>query len=571
MNPLRRVTLIFGPQASPTYTPLGIAWLAGYLRQHLPGCEVTARDLNLRLWERVARQTPGGPEYLRFCRGLSGSFYDEAAYRGQGGAGDALEAGVSAWSARVRRWLAGRGPGGGGGADGGGAGGSGAGGDGELLGLLDGLAAETAEGAPELIGLSLFSFAQLSWALALALRLRAGDGFGRAGGAGRPWILLGGAACAALRAEDVLEACPAVDGVVVGEGEPGLAALCRGEPLAAIPGLVHREGGVPGGPLRRNRLPDAISPRLLAPPTFDGLAPALNPTPVLPTVLTRGCKWRRCRFCAHNASFAGYRTRRVEDLVEELAVLGELHGARHFYFADLYVDPLDLELFAEAVLARGLEIRYHVLGRPLDAYTPERLAKLAASGCRWISWGVESGSQRLLDLADKGTQVAVIERVLRDAHAAGISNLAMMIYGLPTSRPADLDATFALVERIYDHVDAFTATAFALFERSGFGRRAREFGLAVTGRQVELRVGTRPVHSLRLDFRELAEDGSLRPPCGPLEVAQWHRRRAWLGEPSFLEGLPCEHYLLYVSRRAPGIRKNPLEPLPRDRPFRRAA
>jgi hypothetical protein len=207
----------------------------------------------------------------------------------------------------------------------------------------------------------------------------------------------------------------------------------------------------------------------------------------------------------------------------------------------------------------------------LAAYTPARLEKLAASGCRWISWGVETGSQRLLDLVHKGTQVPVIEQVLRDSHAAGISNLAMMIYGLPRSTPTDLQATFGLLERVYDQVDATTASAFALFEGTVFGRRAREFGLTVTGRQVELRVGPRAIHSGRLEFREQAEDGSLRPPCGPIEVAQWQHRRAWLGEPPFLEGLPCEHYLLYVSGRHAALRSAPLSPRPHDHPFPRAA
>ena len=57
--------------------------------------------------------------------------------------------------------------------------------------------------------------------------------------------------------------------------------------------------------------------------------------------------------------------------------------------------------------------------------------------------------------------------------------------------------------------------------------------------------------SLRLSFREQAEDGSLRPPCGPQEIDEWQRHRAWLGEPGtfvadtfprgWLDGLLHDH------------------------------
>ncbi len=542
-----RLTLVFPPLASPTYVPLGIASLAAYVRQQVPACTVRLVDLNLSLWERVAGATPQGAAYLRFCRGTSGHFFDEQAYRQQQRVREGLESSLTRLSRRLYQGL-----------------GSGAaiGPEAELGGLIAALAEEITADDPDLVGVSLFSFAQLPWAVALAQHLHgtAGEGVSAPRRRG-PRILFGGAACAALHVPDLLQACPALQGVVVGEGERALAALCRGEPSAAIPGLSFRDGQS----LRRNRPPDSLSLQHLPAPDFDGLDMdrPLNPLPVLPVTLTRSCKWRRCRFCAHNASFAAYRKKSAEALVDELELYGRRYGARHFYFADLYVEPSDLELVADTVLERHLDVRYHVLGRPIADDTPQRLAKLFDSGCRWISWGVESGSQRLLDLVAKGTRVDVVERVLRDAHAAGLSNLAMMIYGLPTSTSADLQSTFVLLERIYEVVDAMTASAFALFETSVFGRRARDYGLTVLGRQVELRVGSRPVHSLRLSFSEQAEDGSLRPPCGPQEIDEWQRHRAWLGEPSLLEGLPVEHYLLYVAERSSADRRTPIRPMPR--------
>jgi NAD(P)-dependent dehydrogenase (short-subunit alcohol dehydrogenase family) len=364
--------------------------------------------------------------------------------------------------------------------------------------------------------------------------------------------------------DEALYACPAVDGVVVGEGEAGLTQLCLGAPEPEVPGLVHRS---PSG-ISRNRAAQTSSLKHATLPDFGSLPLPryFNPAPVLPVLYSRGCKWRRCRFCAHNSSFAGYRTKAADRCVDELEELVARHGARHFYFADLYVDAPDLEALADRILARRLDIHFHVLGRPTADYTRERLEKMAAAGCRWISWGVESGSQRLLDVAAKGTRVETVTQVLGDAQAAGISNLMMMIFGLPTSTEADLADTFRFLEGAYGCVDAMTASSFALFEDTPFARGASRFGLTVRDRVEELRVDGIPIHSKRLLFAERTADGSLRPPRGPVEVGDWHRRRRWFGDVPFLEGVACEHYLLFVSPRTTGTQVPPVEP-----PTRKAA
>ncbi|HSH69464.1 MAG TPA: radical SAM protein, partial [Deferrisomatales bacterium] len=424
--------------------------------------------------------------------------------------------------------------------------------DTELDQWLDALLAPVLAEDPELVGFSLFSLAQLPWAVALAQRLRST-------GAGRPRTLVfGGAACSALRVDDLLEACGFLDGVVVGEGEAALLALCRCTDPGAVPGLVSRANGV----LHRTRAQRACEPWAYPSPDFSALPLEryFNPSPVLPVLYSRSCKWRRCRFCAHCSSFGRYGAKAPEALVDELQALGARHGARHFYFADLFVDAPDLEALADAILRRGLDVRFQVLGRPVAGYTPQRLEKLVAAGCRWISWGVESGSQRLLDIAGKGTTVPVVERVLGNAHRAGISNLMMMIYGLPTSTDEDLDETFAFIERVYPWVDAMTASPFALFGGTPFARRAEHFGLVVTGADEELRVAGVPVRSTRLHFGERSTDGGLRPSRGAVEVGMWQGRRRWLGQIPFLEGVACEHYLLHVASRLTGRQTPPMEP-----------
>ena len=189
------------------------------------------------------------------------------------------------------------------------------------------------------------------------------------------------------------------------------------------------------------------------------------------------------------------------------------------------------------------------MGRPTDSYSPEVLAALSQAGCRWISWGVETGSQRLLDVCGKGTEVAVIRRVLADAHAAGISNLLMMIFGLPTGRDEDMNVTLDFLDDMASYVDDVTCSSFQLWERTGFAANPGAYGLKITDRDCFVTTPTGPVHSLRLGFCEKGDDGSDRPGRGAMEAAQWQKRKKRAGWHTVYDGLCCEHYLLYAGNQ----------------------
>ena len=249
-------------------------------------------------------------------------------------------------------------------------------------------------------------------------------------------------------------------------------------------------------------------------------------------------------------------------MADELQGYVELHGARHFYLADQYIEAQDLLGLALELEERELEISFHVMGRATADFTPELLSRLRQAGCRWISWGVESGSSRLLGQMDKGTDPITMERVIMDAARAGISNLAMLIFGLPTSTDQDLALTLRLVETIHPSVDALTASSFVLFEGTPFAAHPARHGLKLGRPQTILTPGGRAaVHSHRLAYEVIELDGALGPPRGPAEVQAWQRRAAWLPALSFVNQLCAEHYLLFVSQGA-ATQQRPVIPFP---------
>jgi len=170
------------------------------------------------------------------------------------------------------------------------------------------------------------------------------------------------------------------------------------------------------------------------------------------------------------------------------------------------------------------------MARPTVRYTKELLANARAAGCVWPSFGVETDSERLLDLCRKGTHVAEIRAAITESARADISNLVTLVFGLPTSTDDDIESTLDLLGEVHDQVDAFTKSSFAIFDHSEFARRAPELGLAVSGRRPLLTVLGRTVHSFRLDFMERGVTGDVRPSRIGLEIALFQSRRRWLGE-----------------------------------------
>src|SRR5438132_12193378 len=166
-------------------------------------------------------------------------------------------------------------------------------------------------------------------------------------------VTIGGNTVTRLR--DVLPRSPLFqyfDSAVAYEGETAFVQLVAAggakRSLAEVPNTMYKdETGVHPSPTSYSE--DMAS---LPPPDFDGLQleKYFVPTKVLPYLATRGCYWGRCEFCDHGEGYtAGYRTKKIQEIIDEIAYLKNKYGARHFHFTDESYPPA---LFRK--LSRGL-------------------------------------------------------------------------------------------------------------------------------------------------------------------------------------------------------------------------
>jgi hypothetical protein len=228
-----------------------------------------------------------------------------------------------------------------------------------------------------------------------------------------------------------------VDGVVAGEGETAICQIAdAGE---VVPGMKVQNLITYDAANDRVHLPPhihyenvpALGKPLFRHPWNLYLAPerGINYSP------TRGCYWNKCTFCDYglNTSMptSPWRERRVEQVIEDLRHAMDECGARFCYFAVDVMSPSYLDRLSDALLDSGLGLRWGAEIRMERVFTPERCRKMAASGCVHVSFGMESGNQRVLDLIDKGTKIEYMGQTMKNFAEAGVAVHLFTFTGFP--------------------------------------------------------------------------------------------------------------------------------------------
>ena len=239
------------------------------------------------------------------------------------------------------------------------------------------------------------------------------------------------------------------------EADPGWQpAWLNPEPetcnLKHIKGLVWRDGnGIVVNPDRPfiSNLDDLPLPRHDLLPLETYRAPLVR-SPYAFVVTSRGCPGG-CRFCIKHVSYGrSVRVRSPENILAELEFLVGLGIRSVNMYADLFtVSREQVVGLCELILERGLRLPWTCNSR-VDFVDPEMLRLMGQAGCKWISWGIESGSEEVLRRAQKGIKLEQVQRALRWSREAGIRNWGYFIIGLPGETEETIQETIRFAKRL---------------------------------------------------------------------------------------------------------------------------
>ena len=172
-------------------------------------------------------------------------------------------------------------------------------------------------------------------------------------------------------------------------------------------------------------------------------------------VTSRGCPYN-CIFCAKFES--QFRAHSAEYVVKDIESALKLGIEEIFVVDDTF--SLDLERAKEIcrlIIEKKLNFDWYINTR-INSVDEELLVLLKKAGCRQINYGIESGSQKIIDALNKNIDLERAKEVIRATKKAGIQTLCYFMIGLPGETMKEIDETRKFIKEAAPDYVRFSVT-----------------------------------------------------------------------------------------------------------------
>ncbi len=347
---------------------------------------------------------------------------------------------------------------------------------------LSELASDTKE--QSIIGFHVISQTGLLWSILLSRKLKKI----------LPRILtvLGGPAFLAWG--KVLSTHPEIDIIVRGEGETTISEIANFydgslESIKGINGISYRN--------RENKIitvadrPLIKSLNALPFPNYDDLPLKEYPQnkfemPIIPVVGSRGCIGN-CVFCVEKRLWGNtYRMRTPENILSEFKNIKEKCGPSFIRFNDSLINCniKSLETFCNLLIKENIRMQWMGNARIRPEMTDKLLKKMHQAGCVGLWYGIESGSQRILNKMKKGYNLETAKQVIQDTARNSIRVLIFMIVDFPGETPHDFKQSVDFLQQNQVNIDQVSISRFGILHDSEISLNPQKYGLKVTEKKV---------------------------------------------------------------------------------------
>lgn len=228
----------------------------------------------------------------------------------------------------------------------------------------------------------------------------------------------------------------------------------------------------------------------------------------------RGCPFQ-CEFCCSSLIWKSHdkvkfvRTIPIDQVLEELKFLKKEYDIDAFYILDdtFTLDKRRTLEFCRKLIESKLDLLWAFETR-VNLIDEDMIRLAKEAGCIQIDFGVESGSQRLLDAIKKGITIEEIKRAFKICNENGVRTFATMLLNLPTETVQDIRNSEELIKEIKPTATSFQITTpypgTAMYDKYIFPKpKKEEYGL-FKNRYVEIERFRMAAHNL--SFKKILPD-----------------------------------------------------------------
>lgn len=304
-------------------------------------------------------------------------------------------------------------------------------------------------------------------------------------------IVVGGPHISSMGPETI-ERFQVFDYAISGEGEEPfvrlLDTLRDGGDISQVPALIYRDETelmpkvlqTPKMSINKDldRLPmpawDLLPdfPKVYRPAVYD-----FPREPVASIAASRGCPFH-CKFCdtsTFGASVRAYSPQRVFEIMQHLQ---NTYGIKHILFVDdlFTASKKRTTELCELIINSGMDMTWSCASR-VDVVKPETLRLMKQAGCWEISFGLESGSNDLLQQMDKSASLDKSVQALNWTHEAGIRSKGLFMLGYPGENLHTIAQTKAFLKKVpltIMHLTKFTPYPGSPIYRDLYGTNIRD-------------------------------------------------------------------------------------------------
>jgi anaerobic magnesium-protoporphyrin IX monomethyl ester cyclase len=224
-----------------------------------------------------------------------------------------------------------------------------------------------------------------------------------------------------------------LDCVVYGEGEDTtlelVQNLSKGKSIENVQGIIYRRGGEIKKNPPRPLIPDVDT----IPFPARHLLPMEKYTKPASILTSRSCPYR-CIYCLKGVFGRTWRGRSYKNVVDEMEFLVDNYNFDKLAIVDdiFNYDMNRAEKICDEIIKRELEFKWHTPnGIRVDRVNKQLFKKMKKAGCVGVQFGVESGSQKILNNIKKGTTLNMIRRAVQAAKEEGLGVSGSFMIGNP--------------------------------------------------------------------------------------------------------------------------------------------